>query len=1404
MSYAKGDLVEHPTLDWGRGLILRDSDGRVVYAHFEKVGAKTLDLRYVALVSVGDDAVAGSNVESDKNKLSIMSQSYTGDRFVDIYTDLKSKLPDHLVLIQSGFFYEILEDDAEYCREKFDWVAYTRGGAELAVGFPINGLGVFEELRQAEKPFVVVSQVATTKTGDIERQVSEIFNGQDSLSTDAEMRVSKEDLQRVAPTTTTEKAHESYVSRSAPSLENESISMVEDSGTTVRGSFAIDERLASSFEYDSSPYKAQSRATILGNFPSTNLLGLHPLTDRICHRSGYIEGDISFDIGGLEKRTLSLPPFVRATYCAITRGAPSVPSPFLESALNFCWDDSDKTPLYLNSAKPLVWDHIIKGRNETQNPARQFFNHELYEDLGEFGFVRELMVPEYPLFDLVADQEQLLKLENQSSVDFYLPQLSLVIEIDGEQHKRSEALAIDRTRDHILKANGVTTFRLQTSDLQLRGSSYQQKLAALRALIGQSDLCDRFDPGRLQQQYEERELSLALTAVHRLQVTVLELLRTGQLSLGEAIWRVDIKSDWEFSVHTNWVEVAFAELFHWFEIFAPIYGCAFSPPVIAQESGGLEIHCSLLSRASEIELASGAITINTSAVQALPVKGGRTNPLFPKQLEFWDVDLDEVENTRVGTLAPLNQMIFGHESFRDGQLEIIDNVLSGSNSIGLLPTGGGKSLTFQLPTLLNTGVTIAVVPIRALGRDHCMELEASGFGGRVINLDAEIKGDDRERVLHDIIQGRYRFVFVAPERLQTDAFIGVLKQLALNGLLNYLVVDEAHCFSEWGHDFRPAYLMLPFLFGTLANHVPVVALTATAAVNTLRDLQSEFDVDDEFVTYGMKQGRPELTFKVRATDGATNATLNNFGELRTQFSTSARQPAALLFSSKVNGMDGAFNHFNELRANFPKLKVGLFTGAQPKGWTSRDGAGGFAEKPGLDWSWETYKQEVQKRWKANELDVVVATKAFGMGVNKPNVRFGVHAQMPSSQEAFYQEAGRTGRDGKPATCLLLYKREPDQVKAKTAELLRDPNPAAVTSFISSVNSRATGNLRSQFWFANQTNFDIGAGVRLMARLHAGLPTAGGACVIDRSLLRDYVDSGHDFQVALFRLHQLGIIDYWLVSDWGIGAGGVRIVRVVAKAQPLDEAISALKKKILTHTGLNLTIEASTFIEALEAIDCDDSSSAGWASLYEIHLQWVQQSQVKARFASVRNLYMRCYGFEPTPQGESRFKEHIENHFTINNDTFRLSDLRDKRIEEAAESLEVILSNRDGKLKSARSLRRLEAQVERLREGTVDNRSLNFAAGVLLMLLSENDSSELLTLFGDSNKPDSESVLTGECRDFVAKLAHDSDDFCKRLESYLVSGEGFLNGLMWFHSEFGGENSKAAIFSRFAGALRQEI
>lgn len=182
--------------------------------------------------------------------------------------------------------------------------------------------------------------------------------------------------------------------------------------------------------------------------------------------------------------------------------------------------------------------------------------------------------------------------------------------------------------------------------------------------------------------------------------------------------------------------------------------------------------------------------------------------------------------------------------------------------------------------------------------------------------------------------------------------------------------------------------------------------------------------------------------------------------------------------------------------------------------------------------------------------------------------------------------------------------------------------------------------------------------------------------------------------------------------------------------------------------------------------------------------------------------MRCYGFEPNPRGESRFKEHIENHFTINNDTLRLSDLRDKRIEDAAESLLSILSNRDGKIKSSRSLRRLEAQIERLREGTVDNRSLNFAAGILTMLLSESDNSELSDLFGDSSEP--ESVLTTDCRDFVQRLAHGSDEFCKRLETYLVSGEGFLEGLMWFQSEFGGERPKAAIFSRLAGVLRQEI
>ena len=198
------------------------------------------------------------------------------------------------------------------------------------------------------------------------------------------------------------------------------------------------------------------------------------------------------------------------------------------------------------------------------------------------------------------------------------------------------------------------------------------------------------------------------------------------------------------------------------------------------------------------------------------------------------------------------------------------------------------------------------------------------------------------RSIHDITQGRYRFVFVAPGVCKRA--LSVFKA-ALNGLLNYLVVDEAHCFSEWGHDFRPAY-DVAFPVQNARKQCSIVALCHCGREHATGPSE-EFDVDDEFVTYGMEQGRPELTFKVRQLTAPPMPPLTTSASCERNFNLCA--PAiALLFSSKVNGMDETFNHFNELRATFPKLKLVYSRGSRragPQRWRWR-----VCRKSGLDWS----------------------------------------------------------------------------------------------------------------------------------------------------------------------------------------------------------------------------------------------------------------------------------------------------------------------------------------------------------------------------------------------------------------------------------------------------------------------
>lgn len=319
---------------------------------------------------------------------------------------------------------------------------------------------------------------------------------------------------------------------------------------------------------------------------------------------------------------------------------------------------------------------------------------------------------------------------------------------------------------------------------------------------------------------------------------------------------------------------------------------------------------------------------------------------------------------------------WGYPSFRPGQEEILESVLEGRDVLGVLPTGGGKSLCYQLPSLLTDGFVLVVSPLISLMQDQVASLRARGIEAAFINSTLAYHEVDQRWT--DAEHGRYDLVYLAPERLQGDFFRARAERLDVD----LLAVDEAHCVSEWGHHFRPAYRDI----ADAAEHLgrpPVVAVTATATPDVRRDVIDLLDLDDPAeVVRGFD--RPNVLWSVFRTE-------NKQKKLRDV--VEAVEGSGIVYAS---------------------------TRREVETWTRFLRAEGHTARPyhgGMDAS---RREAVQTAWVEDDARVIVATNAFGMGIDKPDVRFVVHVALPSSIEAYYQEAGRGGRDGDTAYAVLLF------------------------------------------------------------------------------------------------------------------------------------------------------------------------------------------------------------------------------------------------------------------------------------------------------------------------------------------------------------------------------------------------
>ncbi len=320
---------------------------------------------------------------------------------------------------------------------------------------------------------------------------------------------------------------------------------------------------------------------------------------------------------------------------------------------------------------------------------------------------------------------------------------------------------------------------------------------------------------------------------------------------------------------------------------------------------------------------------------------------------------------------------FGYDDFRSGQEQLVDSILNGRDCLGVMPTGAGKSLCFQVPALMMTGTAIVISPLISLMQDQVNALLRSGVNAACINSGTDYYTNSE--IYSRAYAGEFKLLYVAPERLNSAEFLRLCNEINIP----LVAVDEAHCVSRWGQDFRPSYLEIPRFIGRLRQRPVIAAFTATATAQVKQDIVQMLEMRDPF-TLTLGYDRPNLYFEVRRSDSKDSELLkilrDNYG-------------SAIVYCATRKAVEAVCGMLvrNEVKA--------------------------VMYHAGLD---QEIRRQSQLDFQYDRADVIVATNAFGMGIDKSNVSLVVHYNMPMDPESYYQEAGRAGRDGSPARCILLF------------------------------------------------------------------------------------------------------------------------------------------------------------------------------------------------------------------------------------------------------------------------------------------------------------------------------------------------------------------------------------------------
>ncbi len=749
--------------------------------------------------------------------------------------------------------------------------------------------------------------------------------------------------------------------------------------------------------------------------------------------AGYIHGDNNFVIQNVHntKRKNKYYTAICILKNLLQRGNPTLMSQYLLQELKeFSMNKPEEYCHLIDNTIPL-WSKVIKGDDVNgYYPAKEFLYEVLPKYLSKYKFIQNLIIPEANINAITGIEAKAFV--NQQ-VDFYLPQGKLVIEIDGQQHKLNDINRIsDGYRDKHLDTFGIKTIRITTDEIKRKNNKLEYKLKLIEnRLTEYNHELINYEKKYNYLNINESNSYYKASAIIRFQLLILLLLEKNLLSLQDKEWNINVL---ERDI-SGFEEISIEDIFLWLHHICKLLKLPFNKP---------KVNISCLSP-QEFQYRPEFINIDFSLFRRWTDDNSiNPNTIYVRNDYFQDKNyftmsvsdpvnykiINDGEDSDVPSLKFFLKNIFGHDDFQTGQLPIILNALRGNDTIGLLPTGGGKSLCYQFVCLLQPCINFVVCPIKSLMYD-----QKDNMDRKLINntnyITSDLTSETKKTISMEFSKGRYFLLWISPERFQSKEFRDELNLLNKEKTIAFAVIDEVHCLSEWGHDFRTSYLNLSKTIRKYCPSTRFIGLTATASINVLKDIMVEFNVDRINVKTPLSYTRKELTFQVIKDEGANKkdkeqnlySLLDKLQRKKDVFTLNEdKTQSGLIFTPFKNGAKGCFKLAAAL-SNKYKTKVKWYSGEVPEETTYENGKKKDSF-PVMEKSiFDKYKMEVQEEFKNNGFPLMVATKAFGMGIDKGNIRYTIHYGIPNSLESLYQEAGRAGRDKDNADCYVLYSKE---------------------------------------------------------------------------------------------------------------------------------------------------------------------------------------------------------------------------------------------------------------------------------------------------------------------------------------------------------------------------------------------